>query len=110
MSLARVIKVTEDEILFDTGDKITYSHEQDCCENNYADFLQVEDELYRETFECIRVVPVDKYGFILFPYLKNDYGIFIPCYSEQNGYYTSDISIYVNDKPVINFNCKEVIE
>ena len=39
----RITKVSSDGILFDTGDNITCDHEQNCCENNYADFSQLDD-------------------------------------------------------------------
>lgn len=38
----------------------------------------------------------------------NDYitvMVFVPCYSEQNGYYSSDVDIYYNDKKVLNVDC-----
>ena len=31
--------------------------------------------------------------------------VFVPCYSEQNGYYSSDVDIYYNDKKVLNIDC-----
>lgn len=31
---------------------------------------------------------------------------FIPCYSEQNGYYSSDIQIYYNQRKVLDFDAK----
>ena len=35
--------ITDDYILFDNGSKITFDHDQDCCEYNYADFAQLAD-------------------------------------------------------------------
>lgn len=32
--------------------------------------------------------------------------IFIPCYSYQNGYYSSDINIFYNDKEVLHGECE----
>ena len=33
----RILKITEDSIEFDNGKDISFEHDQDCCENNYAD-------------------------------------------------------------------------
>lgn len=33
---------------------------------------------------------------------------FVPCYSEQNGYYSSDIEIYFNGKKVLQLECEEI--
>ena len=40
----KIKKVTEEVIVFDNGTVITYDHCQDCCEDNYADFKQIEPE------------------------------------------------------------------
>ena len=34
----KIEKVTRDAIIFDNGNTISYDHDQDCCELNYADF------------------------------------------------------------------------
>lgn len=34
----KIIMVSEKALGFDNGNKITYDHDQDCCEFNYADF------------------------------------------------------------------------
>ena len=34
----KIANVTEEAIIFDNGNKITFDHERDCCEYNYADF------------------------------------------------------------------------
>ena len=31
---------------------------------------------------------------------------FVPCYTEQNGYYSGDVDIYYNGKPVLNTECE----
>ena len=31
--------------------------------------------------------------------------VFVPCYSEQSGYYSSDVDIYYNNKKVLNVDC-----
>jgi len=32
---------------------------------------------------------------------------FVPCYSEQSGYYSFDVEIYYNGKQVLNLECEE---
>lgn len=39
----KIKEVNTNYILFDNGSRITFDHEQDCCETNYADFEQLED-------------------------------------------------------------------
>ena len=34
----RIKTVTDENIVFDNGNVISFDHEQDCCEYNYADF------------------------------------------------------------------------
>lgn len=86
-----ITDVSDDSIKFDDGTEITFDHEQDCCENNYADFEQLDDLAYGYTF------------FGPLKYERADGGFrfgdsrrmfYVPCYSEQNGYYTTDVCIY----------------
>ena len=39
----KVVKIDEEKIVFDNDTYITFSHNQDCCEYNYADFIQLRD-------------------------------------------------------------------
>lgn len=47
----KIKKVTEEAIVFDNETVITYDHCQDCCEDNYADFKQIEPEALDYDFE-----------------------------------------------------------
>ena len=96
----KIKRITDEYILFDNGSKITFDHEQDCCEYNYADFTQLEDtgvelEEFKEplTFESL------DNGFRFGNKGKMYY---VPCYSSQNGYYTCAVDIYYNGKCVFN--------
>lgn len=94
----------DDEMIqFSDGSSITFDHDQDCCEHNYADFSVLDVFYHGESFTDYHVTH-DNGGFILVlegvlikgcGYEKR---IFIPCYSEQNGYYSDQIDIYINDK------------
>ncbi len=104
------IKSWDDErITFDDGSYISYNHEQDCCEYNYADFSVLDVMLGNEKdyveFDSFEITTVDDGGFLITLYLPDkrilrcqEHKIFIPCYSEQNGYYTTDIEIIYSDK------------
>lgn len=102
----KIKEITQGYILFDNNQKITYDHEQDCCECNYADFEQLKDTVALDydfdenlTFEI-----VEGNGF---RFGDKKQMFFVPCYSSQNGYYTTDLDIYYNGKHVFNLLCKE---
>lgn len=96
----RILNITDTYIEFDNGHAIYFDHYQQCCENNYADFSQL-DSLAREadfheplTFEsCL-------YGFRFGNPPVNMF--FVPCYSEQNGYYSNKLNIWYDDKEVLH--------
>ena len=105
----KIKEINEEQILFDNGFKIEYDHLQDCCESNYADFKQIEPMALNYEFdEHLIFEKVDDYGFRF----GNEYGLlfFIPCYSDQNGYYSSDIDIYYNNTKVLNLECELIYE
>jgi hypothetical protein len=101
----KIINVNDLAIVFDNGNIITYNHTADCCENNYADFEQIEDFAYETEFEeelIFEGVPESGFRFG-----NKGKMFFIPCYSEQNGFYSSDVDIYYNDELVLNVACEE---
>ena len=101
----KIKEINEEQILFDNGFKIEYDHYQDCCEVNYADFKQIEPMALNYEFdEDLLFEKVEDSGFRFGN--KNGLMFFIPCYSEQNGYYVSDINIYYNNIKVLNLECE----
>lgn len=102
----KIKEITYEHILFDNGSKITFDHDQDCCEWNYADFEQLNDTvaLDYDFDEAIRFEMVEEKGF-RFGDAKQMF--FVPCYSEQNGYYRSDIDIYYNGNHILTLLCEE---
>lgn len=99
----RIDLVNEEGIEFDNGNKIRYQHEQDCCENNYADFEQLEESALGVEFNedlTFEEVPWAgfRFGSVGTPMF------FVPCYSEQNGYYSSSITI-IYDRLVLWADC-----
>lgn len=105
------IKSWNDEYIFFTdGSTISYQHEPDCCEYNWADFSILDVFYQQEEFVNFDIIPVEEYGFLLSLELEKiasfgdkwyyDYTptkkIFIPCYSDQNGYYSTQLTIVVH--------------
>jgi len=110
----KIIKVTDEAIVFSNGNKITYDHDQDCCEYNFADFKSLEDTLamvaeFDENLVFEVVKGSDDYNKGSgFRFGNPNNMFFVPCYSEQNGYYTNDIKIYYT-KEVLDLMCEERI-
>ena len=103
----RIKEVNSNAIIFDNGNTIEYDHNQDCCEWNYADFEQLDDLARNTDFdENLEFKALEDEGFMFGN--SPDKMFFVPCYSEQNGYYSSDIEIYYKGKEVLCFNCEEV--
>lgn len=101
----KIKTINEDMIIFDNGNIITFGHEQDCCEDNYADFPQIDDIARNWKFdENLDFEPVEGFGF-KFGNLPNKM-VFVPCYSDQNGYYSSDIDIYYNFELKLHFEAE----
>lgn len=97
----KIKKVTENEIVFTNGKCIYYDHEQDCCESNYADFGQLELSAYDVEFDehNMKFEKADDYGF---RFGSTDTPMFfVPCYSDQNGYYDSSVDIWYDGRKVL---------
>lgn len=107
MLKSRICEVNEEHILFDDGTEITFDHEQDCCEYNYADFEQIDDIARNFAFDTDHLMfeSVEDAGF---RFGNQGAMFFVPCYSEQNGYYSSDITIFKNGEKMLYFNCEFV--
>lgn len=117
----KIKKWDDDYIWFTDGSTISYDHIQNCCEYNWADFSVLEIYYQDEEFDDFEVIPVDDCGFLLElkqrntkPWFHYDYTptkrIFIPCYSDQNGYYSDDLTIIIRgperEPKDIDLNCE----
>lgn len=103
----KIVSITDEQIIFDNGTSISFDHNADCCEYNYADFNQLDDVAKSTFFDsnlCFEFVDGAGFRFGNQP----DRMFFVPCYSEQNGYYSTDISILCNGETVLTGNCEEV--
>lgn len=96
-------EVTSSYIQFDDGRRITYNHEQDCCEYNYADFKAIDDLSYNIAFDYPLIFEkVDGAGF---RFGNPNRMVFVPCYSEQNGFYDDTVTLIYDGKEVLNPCC-----
>ena len=94
--------ITAESIIFTNGDTIRHDHNQDCCENNYADFEQIDDLAKQYEFRGELLFEKAACGF---RFGDSRCMFFVPCYSEQNGYYSNEVTIYLNDKKVLCSDC-----
>jgi hypothetical protein len=98
---AGVVIKTED------GKEITISdeHDQECCENVYADFSVLElyaKDIIGKTVEHLIVKGVEDVGFLLCFYDDSDSlaKALICCYNSQNGYYSSALTLVLEKEGV----------
>lgn len=108
----KIEKWDSKHIYFTDGSTISYNHEKDngiyfyvddYRETNWADFSVLETSYNDEEFRTFRIEPINHYGFLLILELLvhdlwyHDYiptkKIFIPCYSDQNGYHDKGLMI-----------------
>jgi len=102
----------EDTIKISDKVVINFNHDQDCCEHVYADLNYLKNSLQnpplanKDSFEFDNLVikSVKEEGVVFFfsgnlcngiSNLYNRIGFFIPCYNEQNGYYSNDLHLSV---------------
>lgn len=108
-----IVEVNDEAIVFDDGSRITFDHDRDCCEWNYADFEQLDDLARAYNFQLpLKFEAVNEGGF---RFGDSRRMFFVPCYSDQNGYYTCAIDIYYTgyserNEPVLSFDAKALFE
>jgi hypothetical protein len=90
-----VVKIDSDSIYFDNGIKLTHYHEQDCCEHHYLDFTHITlddfDGLIFDLSSDDFFERIPDFGIALKP--LNGFPVRIPGYGENNGYYSSNLSL-----------------
>lgn len=123
-------RITHDGILFSDGSTLKSYHEQNCCENVYADWLANSDWLANEVWldeekdtgydnseniESLYFEFIKDFGFKLYFVTQDDYYpthaeklLTVPCYNEQNGYYSDNLSLTITDtkqhQPLVIYN------
>ena len=95
MELDGVTGDVQNGIEFDNDWIMCDCHWQDCCENVYADWGHLMDEVgidYDFDEKSFRIEVVKEQGF---RFGDGNIMLFVPCYNEQNGYYNSNLEIKV---------------
>lgn len=112
-NLTKVIEVTKDNIVFDNGLVLSSYHEGDCCEHHWiefnyvdlSDFDGLEFDLSGDNF--FNKIP--DYGIELVP--VKGWGVRIPGYGSNNGYYSTDLSLKLSDGRTYDItDCQEINE
>ena len=105
--MAKIIEAGENILRFDNGVEIYCDHDQQCCENNYADFTQLDDIARSRDFDTnnleIEILEDQGFRFGNKPFNMH----FVPCYSVQNGYYSTKLDIFINSRMVGTLKCEE---
>ena len=85
-----ITEITDDRITLSNECYIKATHEQDCCEHNYADFKGLLDTSIMGVEH--RIICFDHWegGIRINGYAVN-------CYSDQNGYYSTEITFVLRD-------------
>lgn len=98
MNRVKVISVDDlNGINFDNGINLNSNHDQDCCEQHFLsfqdininDFDNLEFDLTGDFFERI-----EDYGIALKPIIGHP--IRIPGYADNNGYYSSELTLVLS--------------
>ncbi len=104
----KIVSIGKAGIIFDNGLTLEHYHEQDCCEDVYADWenMQVMGEREKnyvnaadlDFFENIlkSIVPIEDLGFYIVT--KQGICILVSCYNQQNGYYSDELSLRYDDQ------------
>ena len=100
--------IDADYLTFSDGTRISSEHDQDCCESHYLSFsdLKVDDfeglffDFSGDFFER-----VEDYGIRLIPI--EGHPISIPGYADNNGYYSSNLTLVVEGPFAKNYDISD---
>lgn len=106
--MAKIRGYKEDYLYFDNDMYIRAWHEPDCCEWNYADWENLDTEALTYDFDTskLKFEEDDRYGFRFGD--RPERMFFVPCYSEQNGYYSNKLQLDYNGANVLECECEEI--
>ena len=86
----KVVKRDSGGVEFTDGTTITHFHDQDCCEDVYADWSSLDDTGFDDTeFTKIVIKGNPLVGIVLNEFAVN-------CYNSQNGYYSDELKLIIN--------------
>ena len=112
MNNLKVVKIENDELVFNDGTRLLSNHDQDCCEWHYLDFADLDisdfDGLEFDLTNDNFFNRVEDYGIELKP-IKG-HVVRVPGYGSNNGYYGSNIDLMIsdtNDKTVKRYDVSE---
>lgn len=108
----KVVRIDSESIIFDDNTVLSSFHESDCCEHHYLsfddvtlkDFEGLEFDLTNDNF----FEKVDGYGIRLKP--LNGHPVSIPGYGSNNGYYSSDLTLIVENKDTAYYKDYDITE
>ncbi len=101
----KIKEIKEGKIIFDNGYILEYYHDQDCCEYVYADFdiletynvsiktgknIKIKEIDFREKLSEL-IEGIEGMGFNIISKIGEKF--FVPCYNEQNGYYSNELEL-----------------
>ena len=104
----KITKICEEKIEFDNGTTMSSHHKQDCCEWHWANFetlasynlnpktgetidikdIEFPDNIHRN----IKLIPGEGFNMIA----KDGSRYFVPCYGENNGYYSTNLKLLIH--------------
>lgn len=105
----KITNIKNKSINFNNGMAISFDHAQECYEDNYADFKQIENIAYDIDFDEELIFERVKDSGFRFGSIGTPM-FFIPCYSRQNGYYSSNVDIYFNGAEVLSVSGEWIYE
>lgn len=112
MNNLKIVKVTNDYIIFDNGYKLTSEHERDCCEDHYLSFehLTLEEcaDLEFDFSNDDFLEKIDGYGIALKP-IKG-HPIRVCGYGNNNGYYSTNLTLVIMDSIGKNVKTYDISE
>lgn len=102
----RITEIGDEHIILENDKKeklmISSYHSTVCCEEHYLDFSEIEDMMEDGMLFCVDTenpesffCRVEDFGIRLLPI--NSHPISVPGYGSNNGYYSSDIDLIVED-------------
>lgn len=99
MKNLKVVKIEYNEIVFNDGTRLLSNHNQDCCEQHYLEFANLDisdfDGLKFDLTSGDFFNRVKDYGIELKPI--TGHVVRVPGYGSNSGYYSSNIDLIISD-------------
>lgn len=92
------------KLTFDNGSKIIVKDETTSLAYNYAAFGEIDSLAKTWNFTEPLSFSKEDYGF---RFGNRHKMVFVPCYSQQNGWYDANVNVYYNGRLVLEANCDQ---